>query len=595
MSVIDLRDGVEGKWGDTRKPVGSMPMDHHHVNNPLPQWGPRPSPPAGEEPGKSVAPRPRASGCLIGFTIVTLAFGLQLIQVTLSPIRLLGVLLVGSGIVGTATLALQRHRRQATERSRREALKDYWLSLPEHQLASSTEPLAYLSQLSHRHRGGIFLGIKADDRRWMTAEPEQAILVLGPPRSGKTSAVIIPAILSAPGAVVSTSTKLDVFAATAATRTLRGTVWVYDPTGREALPPGAVRLRWSPVTAAATWDEALVTGRAMIVRSQVGLQSAESAYWEERAGTLLAALLHAANLRGLGIAEVRRWILRHDLLQAQGVLQEAGVDLAADVLEGVARSPARTIGSVFSTASSSISAYNSQSALEACRNVNFDVDLFVSRQDTIYISAAGQTQDLLAPLIVGLVESIRHATYRRARRLGRDVNRAPTLLALDEVANIAPIKSLPEIASEGGSQGLALMACFQDLAQARSIWGEAAKGFLSLFGTKIIFPGIADVETLRSLSVSTGTWERPYASFTRGQTVDEYGNITWQSSASHSTRREPLLTEGDISRLPQGYSLAMSPAGWALIEATPFFHSRAWQNVITYSVRSVAAGPPRRG
>ena len=38
------------------------------------------------------------------------------------------------------------------------------------------------------------------------APPEQAVLVLGPPRSGKTTALVIPNVLAAPGPVVTTST-----------------------------------------------------------------------------------------------------------------------------------------------------------------------------------------------------------------------------------------------------------------------------------------------------------------------------------------------------------------------------------------------------
>jgi type IV secretion system protein VirD4 len=39
-------------------------------------------------------------------------------------------------------------------------------------------------------------------------------MVLGPPRSGKTSMIVIPSILAAPGAVISTATKQDVMDAT---------------------------------------------------------------------------------------------------------------------------------------------------------------------------------------------------------------------------------------------------------------------------------------------------------------------------------------------------------------------------------------------
>jgi hypothetical protein len=45
-----------------------------------------------------------------------------------------------------------------------------------------------------RRGGGAYLGEDADGA-WVTADRESAVMVLGPPRSGKTSAVMIPALL----------------------------------------------------------------------------------------------------------------------------------------------------------------------------------------------------------------------------------------------------------------------------------------------------------------------------------------------------------------------------------------------------------------
>src|SRR4051812_31023779 len=70
-------------------------------------------------------------------------------------------------------------------------------------------------ELAGRDQGTVFLGLRADTQAWLTASRQQSVLVLGPPRSGKTSTVICPSILIAPGPVVSTSTKLDVLHATA--------------------------------------------------------------------------------------------------------------------------------------------------------------------------------------------------------------------------------------------------------------------------------------------------------------------------------------------------------------------------------------------
>ena len=62
-------------------------------------------------------------------------------------------------------------------------------------------------------------------------------MILGPPRSGKTSTIVIPSLLAAPGAVVSTATKRDVLDATWRARSQVGQVWVFDPTGEQASLP----------------------------------------------------------------------------------------------------------------------------------------------------------------------------------------------------------------------------------------------------------------------------------------------------------------------------------------------------------------------
>ena len=99
-------------------------------------------------------------------------------------------------------------------------------------------------------------------------------------------------------------------------------------------------------------------------------------------------------------------------------------------------------------------------------------------QDTVYIVAPAEEQAAAAPIVCGLLSEIRRATYR-AHRQG---NAGRVLFALDEAANIAPLEELSGIASEGGGQGLTLLAAFQDLSQARQRWGQAADGFLTLFG-----------------------------------------------------------------------------------------------------------------
>ncbi|HET9692487.1 MAG TPA: type IV secretory system conjugative DNA transfer family protein, partial [Acidimicrobiales bacterium] len=127
---------------------------------------------------------------------------------------------------------------------------------------------------------GVYVGMGSAGA--LRAGPGRAVLVLGPPRAGKTTALVVPNVLGAPGPVICTSTKPDVLAATAAARAARGTCWLFDPTGSTATPPGVRRLRWSPVAAASDWDDALVVTRAMArsARPAAGA-SADAGHWLE--------------------------------------------------------------------------------------------------------------------------------------------------------------------------------------------------------------------------------------------------------------------------------------------------------------------------
>ncbi len=77
--------------------------------------------------------------------------------------------------------------------------------------------------------------------------------------------------------------------------------------------------------------------------------------------------------------------------------------------------------------------------------------------------------------------------------------------------------------SEGGGQGLLVLACLQDLSQARVRWGSAADGFLSLFGTTVVLRGIADTSTLRDISALAG--DREVARTTISHSVDRWGRL----------------------------------------------------------------------
>jgi type IV secretory pathway TraG/TraD family ATPase VirD4 len=420
-------------------------------------------------------------------------------------------------------------------------------------------------------RAGVHLGV---DRRGhqRRARSERAVLVLGPPRSGKTTCVIIPTLLSHAGPAVSTSTKPDVLAATGAVRGQRGQVWQFDPTGTTLPPEGVQALRWSPVLCATDWDGALLMARAMVTGAHVGHGTSDASHWTRRAQALLAPLLHAAAVGGRQIADVVQWVARHELDEPGAlILEHHGTRLAADQLVGLQNTEGRERSSIFSAAADALDAYTSTAALAAAGQPNFFSGRFVTSTDTIYIHAPAEHQHLAAPLVCGLLSEIRRATYQHHRDATLP---QPVLLALDEVANIAPLAELPQIASEGGSQGIVLLAALQDLSQARARWDKAADGFLTLFGTKLILPGIADQTTLDTISTVLGEYDRRVVAHTsttvRGQWLPQRGHTV-------STQRQRVLSPGQIANIPTGRALHLDGVRWELLALTPAHSTEPWR------------------
>ncbi len=441
-------------------------------------------------------------------------------------------------------------------------------------LASAENPAEALRECARKRGGGAFLGL-APGGSFITADPEHAVMVLGPPRSGKTSSVVIPAMLSAPGAAVSTATKRDVLQATWRSRSEIGQVWLFDPTGeQDELPREIRRLSWSPVSAASSWDGALLMARAMAACTSPGAGSTNEQHWRERSTALLAPLLHAANLAERPIAEVLRWVLRQDLEPARLTLEDHEATVANDVLVGIAKTDGRERSSIFSATAGVLAAYNADATRRSAARPNFDPARFVDSRDTIYVTAASHKQALAAPLVVGLLEQIRHATYARA---GPAQLLSPVFLCLDEVANIAPVHDLPALVSEAGGQGLQVMVCLQDLSQARQRWGDAAAdGFLSLFQTKLILGGIADSRTLEAISLALGEYDRRLVSYTMGRGQSEKllpPPGTRSESVTYQTQRQRTLPCGDIAQLPRGHALLLRGVRWGLLRVAPWYRT----------------------
>jgi type IV secretory pathway TraG/TraD family ATPase VirD4 len=428
--------------------------------------------------------------------------------------------------------------------------------------------------------GGAYLGVY-EDGQWATAEPESATMVIGPPRRGKTTAVIIPTILSASGPLLSTATKPEVMEATMRARSEIGELWWFDPAGEVTqMPDGVRRLHWSPIAASTTWDDALLTSNAMTECTRTGAGTQNESHWTERASTLLAPLLYAAHLREGSIEDVMRWTHHHDLGPSLEVLAGSEDPIAADSLIGIQRTDSRERSSIFSTAAGVLSAYKSNGARQTAENPNFDPDDFVRSCDTVYVTSPDHKQRACEPLIVGLTEQIRHRVYHHAALGTPGIRRM--VFELDEFGNVIKLPNILELASQAGGQGLDLVIVIQDLVQVATRYGQhVAEAFLSMFQTKLLLPGIGDVKTLDAVSTVIGDYDRQVVSSSTGQSQSEdfLSAVGNNQSINYQTQRQRLVTAADIAQLPKGQALLLRGADHELIRLTRWFETQPFASI----------------
>lgn len=368
-----------------------------------------------------------------------------------------------------------------------------------------------------RRRERPFLGFSRG--LWITpyhayGRQQDTVAIVGPPRAGKSSGILIPQLALWAGPAVTTSTKLDVIQATLYRRRQLaerngGQVHVYAPT--QAGPvAGIAPMRWSllqgcedPVVC-----HARVRSLVYAAGSGTGSGTSDATHWREGASAILRGLFAAAAVdphRPCDLRLVLNWLYAHELDSPAAALSDHGermesnawADLREQLL-GMRRTESKELSSLFSAARTALSALTNPLILDRSRNAHFDVDAFLASGSTLYIATSSTHQRATGPLISALVETIVTRAYE-LDQLGQLPHRL--LLSLDEVANIAPLESLPSMISQGGGQGVNVCWAAQSLSQLRGRYGrDQAEAIWSASNAKVILGGLGDHQDLAAVA-----------------------------------------------------------------------------------------------
>ncbi|WP_315093242.1 TraM recognition domain-containing protein [uncultured Cellulomonas sp.] len=403
----------------------------------------------------------------------------------------------------------------------------------------------------HPREVGYLLGRSRGVGAW--ASVEDSILVVGPPRSGKGLHLVVPTILDAPGAVVTTSTRPDNLAVTYQTRHALGPVAVFDPQQLAAgIPDG---LRWSPVRGCETPQVAMIRARGLAAGTGMSRTVDGGDFWQGQTESVLRALLHAAALDERTARDLYRWSLDPAAVtEAITILGRTGAAPGWDnALEQAAHADPRTRDSIWLGVRQALSALADPRVLDAvtpATGESFDPAAFLRSRGTLYVLGTASGAGAAAPLVAALVEDM----VETARRIAAGSPGArldpPLLLALDEIGNLAPLPSLPALMSEGGGSGVTTLAVLQSLSQARDKWGEQQAGTLwDAAIAKVILGGGSNARDLTDLAALIGDRDEETTTVSRDPRGGRSTSLSW--------RRVPVMDTSRLRTLPFGTAVLL--------------------------------------
>ncbi|MGH7611349.1 MAG: type IV secretory system conjugative DNA transfer family protein [Candidatus Dormibacteria bacterium] len=384
----------------------------------------------------------------------------------------------------------------------------------------------------------VRLGTYRGTSLWLP--PDEHLLALGPTGSGKSSALAIPALLEWPGPAVVTDPKGELLRATAAHRRQLGRTVVFAPLMR---PTDC----WNPVLAIGSSEDALRTATFLM-----GKPPEKEPFWHDLARQLLHGLLIEAAHRQLPLAGILEALQTQPAERLAGSLEHpAALPLVMGALSG----GERTAMGVVATLVAQLGAYGSGEVADATGHSDFDPSTVSSGGlMTLYCVVAPHDAPVLRGLISALIACCWRAIFAAPPN-------PPALFVLDEFAQLTNLPELPALAQLGRSQGARLMLLAQDLGSITAAYGAEGAGALwANTRTKVILPGVSELELLDRVSRLAGTTTLHRAQATAG----------WEAVGS-----QLLLHPDDVRRLRPGRALVLHGADHpAVIRQRRWFRSR---------------------
>lgn len=396
------------------------------------------------------------------------------------------------------------------------------------------------------YRVGSFWGIDL----WLRIE--DPTIVIGPSRSGKGLFLVLNWILSAPGALITTSSKLDNALVTMLERERQGSkCWMFAP-GIDGSEHVGRTVRWDPVDGCVDERTLVRRIRSLIPSDSFSGSTSNGGHWDTLGQQLAAHLFHGAACAGASVDKIWDWVSNPQrALEAVRAIREHedGLLEHARHLETVINMPAEQRATQWGVLPTVLAFLESRDArawmIPDPEKDRFDPVEFVLEQQTVYLVGDKQTTGGYTRIIDGLLAELDYVTKGIADASPGNRLDPPVSYILDELGNFE-YQGLYELITAGGGRGRVVHAVFQSKEQLTQ-WGtENARTMWDAAVAKIILPGGSDEDELRKLSSLIGElWVRR----------ESHSWGAGPASVQVSEEKRAILEPNEIREMKSGYGL----------------------------------------
>jgi type IV secretory pathway TraG/TraD family ATPase VirD4 len=322
--------------------------------------------------------------------------------------------------------------------------------------------------LGQRYWNGLVFGPR------VTLDVGSSLLVVGPTQAGKTSSIVVPALLRWSDALVVTSVKNDVIAMSRRWRESLGDVQILEP-GRDG------GLTWDPLEGVTTLRHAHRVARDLTIGSS---DRGDTEFWNALAGRFVAGLMVVAKDRHGSIFDVADVVERRDVRAWLGETSSP----AGKIVQSFLDYDHKTLDGVMTTAETMLMPWRFPQPLAKVRRV-------VAGANTLYLCSPRGEQRHYEPLFRG---ALRMVLEEQQRRVDAGEHRR-VLMVLDEAATVASLEELDQLAATVSGLGVTLVTVVQDFSQLVARWGPRAATIVNNHSTRVVLAGLADASVGRYL------------------------------------------------------------------------------------------------